>query len=74
MWLKEPGAALRALTVLGEQPDVEVSVAEIDKDGVRLLASTWVSSSAEREKHAAGLRAACLERLDREGLSSEGGS
>ena len=48
-----------------------MSVAEIDKDGVRLVAGTWARSAAERGPLAAGLRASCLEKLRREGLSSE---
>jgi hypothetical protein len=69
VWVTDPADALRAVTVLGE-PGVDVSVAEIDKDGIRLLATTWVSNPAERDSRSAGLRAACLERLAKEGLSS----
>jgi small-conductance mechanosensitive channel len=73
VWVKQPADALRALDVLAE-PDVDVTIAEIDKDGIRLEASAWVSDPAERDTRSAGLRMACLERLAREGLSSEGGS
>src|SRR5947209_7567639 len=70
VWLPTASDAVRAVGVLGE-PDVEVSVAEIDKDGVRLVATTWVSNPAERDRRAAGLRATCLERLAKEGLCSD---
>ena len=69
VWLTDPAEALRAVNVLAE-PGVDVSVAEIDKEGIRVLATTWVSSPAERDSRSAGLRATCLERLAKEGLSS----
>jgi small-conductance mechanosensitive channel len=70
VWVPTPSDAVRAVSLLAE-PDVDVSVAEIDKDGIRLLATTWVSNPAERDRRSAGLRAACLERLAKEGLSSD---
>ena len=69
VWL-EPGAdVLRALRVLGGE-DIDVEVAEIDKEGVRLEVATWARSFEERGPVAAGLRAQSLETLRREGLSS----
>ena len=50
--------------------DVDVSIAEIDKDAVRLVAGTWARKASERGPIAAGLRASCLERLRSAGLSS----
>jgi small conductance mechanosensitive channel len=70
VWLAPEVDALRALAALGRQEDVEVSIAEIDKEGVRLVARTWARSYTERGQLAAGLRASCLETLRREGLSS----
>ena len=59
----------RALAVLGDQAGVEVSVADADKDGLRLSATTWVATPDERGAAAAALRAASLRRLREEGLS-----
>jgi hypothetical protein len=70
VWLPRDVDPIRALTVLRGGEDLEVSVAEIDKDGVRLLAATWARTVAERGALAAGLRASCLERLRSAGLSS----
>ncbi len=72
VWLPRDADSIKALSVLGRQEDVDVSVAEIDKEGVRLSAGTWARSYAERGPIAAGLRASCLETLQREGLSSVG--
>jgi hypothetical protein len=52
---------------------VDVQVAEVDKDGIRLTAGTWARSFTERAQLEAGLRASCLERLQRHGLSSTAG-
>jgi small-conductance mechanosensitive channel len=70
VWLPRDVDAIRALTVLRGGEDLEVSIAEIDKDGVRLVAATWARTVAERGALAAGLRASCLERLRSAGLSS----
>jgi small-conductance mechanosensitive channel len=70
VWIPREVDAIRALAALRGEEDVEVSVAEIDKDAVRLVAGTWARSSSERGPMAAGLRAACLERLRNAGLSS----
>jgi small-conductance mechanosensitive channel len=69
VWISRETDALRALAVLRDD-DVDVSIAEIDKDAVRLVAGTWARSAAERGPLAAGLRASCLERLSSAGLSS----
>ena len=70
VWIPREVDAIRALAVLRGEEDVEVSIAEIDKDGVRLVAGTWARNSAVRGAMAAGLRAASLERLRSAGLSS----
>jgi small-conductance mechanosensitive channel len=70
IWLTPEADAVRALAVLSEETDWEVEIAEIDKEGVRLDASTWADSPAERGATAARIRATCLERLRSEGLSS----
>jgi small-conductance mechanosensitive channel len=70
VWIPREVDAIRALAALRSDDGVEVSVAEIDKDAVRLVAGTWARSSSERGALAAGLRASCLERLRSAGLSS----
>jgi small-conductance mechanosensitive channel len=69
LWIPPSADPIRALSVLRREQDVEVSIAEVDKEGVRIVAGTWARSAAERGPMAAGLRAACLERLHSEGLS-----
>jgi small-conductance mechanosensitive channel len=69
VWIPREVDALRALAVL-RGDDVDVSIAEIDKDAVRLVAGTWARKASERGPIAAGLRASCLERLRSAGLSS----
>jgi small-conductance mechanosensitive channel len=73
VWVSREVDPIRALAVLRGEEDVDVSIAEIDKDAVRLVAGTWARSPSERGALAAGLRASCLERLHREGLSSPAG-
>jgi small-conductance mechanosensitive channel len=70
VWIPREVDAIKALAALRSDDDVEVSVAEIDKDAVRLVAGTWARSPSERGAIAAGLRASCLERLRSAGLSS----
>jgi small-conductance mechanosensitive channel len=74
VWIPPEADAIRALAVLGQEPEVDVSVAEIDKEGVRIVAGTWARNVSERGQIEAGLRASCLERLRREGLSSAAGT
>ena len=47
-----------------------MSVAEVDKEGVRLSATTWASGPSERGKTAAELRLRWLRRLREHALSS----
>src|SRR4051794_15677886 len=71
VWIPREVDAIRALAVLrGGDDDVDVSIAEIDKDAVRLVAGTWAHRASDRGPMAAGLRASCLERLTSAGLSS----
>ncbi|MDQ3643887.1 MAG: mechanosensitive ion channel family protein [Actinomycetota bacterium] len=71
-WL-EPGAdATRALEVLSDDPDMDVRVAEVDKEGIRLTLTTW-SPARERGGVAARLRKEGLQKL-REASLSFGGS
>jgi small-conductance mechanosensitive channel len=71
VWIPPEANAGRALDALGGQEDVDVQVAEVTPEGVRLTAGTWAGSFHERGPMEAGLRASCLERLQREGLSSK---
>ena len=60
--------ALELVTDLGD--DVTATVAEVDKEGVRLKANTWADGPRERGAVAAELRRAWLRRLREHGLSS----
>jgi small-conductance mechanosensitive channel len=73
VWIPAGVDPIRALAVLRGGDDLDVSVAEIDKDAIRLVAVTWARSAAERGQLAAGLRVSCLERLHSAGLSSSAG-
>jgi len=70
VWIAPDADSTRALRKLGGD-DIDVEIAEIDKDGVRLEVGTWARTYQERGQVAAGLRAQCLETLRREGLSSK---
>jgi small-conductance mechanosensitive channel len=70
VWIPPDADSTRALRTLGGE-DIDVQVAEIDKEGVRLEVGTWARTYQERGAVAAGLRAQCLETLRREGLSSK---
>jgi small conductance mechanosensitive channel len=74
VWLQPGADAMRAVAALNRQEDVTASVAEVDKDGIRIVAGTWARDSTERGAVAAGLRVSCLEILRVEGLSSESGT
>jgi small-conductance mechanosensitive channel len=73
VWVGRDVDPIRALAVLRGGDDLDVSVAEIDKDGIRLEAVTWARTASERSALAAGLRVSCLERLHSAGLSSSAG-
>jgi small-conductance mechanosensitive channel len=74
LWIPPDADPIRALAVLRGGEDLEVSVAEIDKDGTRLEAVAWARTPAEQGQMAAGLRVSCLERLRSAGLSSGQGA
>jgi small-conductance mechanosensitive channel len=71
-WLPPGADADRALELMaaGEE-GVSAQVAEIDKEGIRLSATMWAATPAERGRVAAELRRRILRRLRQEGLSSE---
>ena len=70
VWIPPDADSTRALRTL-RGDEIDVQVAEIDKDAVRLEVGTWARTYQERNAVAAGLRAQCLETLRREGLSSK---
>src|SRR3954452_20163616 len=72
VWLP-PGADLaQALDlVIDEEREVTASVAEVDKEGVRLKANTWADGPRERGEAAARLRLEWLRRLREHGLTSD---
>jgi small-conductance mechanosensitive channel len=74
VWIPPGADAMRAVAALNRQEDVQASVAEVEKDGVRLVAGTWARDFNERSSVAAGLRVSCLEILRAEGLSSDPGT
>jgi small-conductance mechanosensitive channel len=73
VWVPRDVDPIRALAVLRGGDELDVSIAEIDKDAIRLTAVTWARTQAERDQLAAGLRVSCLERLHTAGLSSSKG-
>src|SRR3954452_69926 len=74
VWVPSDIDPIRALAVLRGGEELDVSIAEIDKDAIRLSAVTWARTQAERDQLAAGLRVSCLERLHSAGLSSSKGA
>ena len=72
LYLPPHADVMRALAVLGREEGVDVRVAGVEPDAVRIVAGTTAPSRTERLAVEAGLRIACLERLRREGLSSAG--
>jgi small-conductance mechanosensitive channel len=69
VWLPPDADLDKAMELIADD-DVEVSVAETDKEGVRLSATTWASSPAERGRKAAELRRRWLRLLREHALSS----
>jgi small-conductance mechanosensitive channel len=71
VWLPMDADLDKAMELIaGEEEGIEVSVAEIDKEGVRLSATTWASGPAERGRRAAELRQRWLRLLREHALSS----
>ena len=69
VWLP-PGADADAAVGLIEDDDVTAVVAESDKEGIRLTATTWASTPAERGSAAVELRRRWLRELRDHSLSS----
>jgi small-conductance mechanosensitive channel len=71
VWLPLDADLDKAMELIrNEDAGIDVSVAEVDKEGVRLSATTWASSPAERATTAAELRLRWLRRLREHALSS----
>jgi len=69
VWLPPWADTGRALEALGSDPDQDVEVAQIEKDGIKLMVATWAASASERGGVAARVRASTLEKLRSEGLA-----
>jgi small-conductance mechanosensitive channel len=71
VWLPLDADLEKAMELIAdEDAGISVTVAETDKEGVRLSATTWASGPAERGKMAAQLRARWLRLLREHALSS----
>ena len=71
VWLPLDADLDKAMELIrDEQEGIEVSVAEVDKEGVRLSATMWAPSPSERGKKAAELRLRWLRELREHALSS----
>ena len=71
VWLP-PGADVdRAIELIAdEEQEIKATVAETDKEGIRLSATTWTATPRDRGKTAADLRRRWLRLLREHGLSS----
>ena len=71
VWLARDADLDQAIELVTEQGEgITATVAETDKEGVRVSANTWADGPREREEVAAELRRAWLRRLREHGLSS----
>ena len=71
VWLPPDADLDQAMELIADEgDDIKVSVAETDKEGVRLSATTWASGPSERGRVAAELRARWLRLLREHALSS----
>jgi small-conductance mechanosensitive channel len=71
VWLPPDADLDRAIELItDEEEDVKAIVAETDKEGVRLSATSWAANASERGKEAADLRRRWLRLLREHGLSS----
>jgi small-conductance mechanosensitive channel len=71
VWLPPDADLDKAMELIAdEEAGISVTVAEVDKEGVRLTARTWASGPSERAKVAAELRARWLRLLREQALSS----
>ena len=69
VWLPPSADTSRALEVLRKEPDLEVEIAQIEKDGIKLTAATRADSASGRGAVAARVRERTLEVLRGEGLA-----
>ena len=69
VWLPPWADAPRALAVVAQEDDLEVEIAQVEKDGIKLVAATWADTARERGGVAARVRAGILEKLRSEGLA-----
>lgn len=75
VWLSPDADLDQAIDLISdEEEEIKATVAETDKEGVRLSATTWCDTPAERGKAAAELRRRWLRLLREHGLSSIGAS
>ncbi len=75
VWIPPGADADRAIELIAsEEEGVSAGVAEVERDGVRLSATTWADAPGERGRRASELRALWLRRLREHGLSSAGAS
>jgi small-conductance mechanosensitive channel len=71
VWLPADADLDKAMELIAnEEEGIQVTVAEADKEGVRLSATTWTSSPSQRGTAAADLRARWLRLLREHALSS----
>jgi small-conductance mechanosensitive channel len=71
VWLPPNADLDQAIALItDEDEEITATVAEVDKEGVRLSATTWAAAPAERGKAAAELRRRWLRLLREHGLSS----
>jgi small-conductance mechanosensitive channel len=71
VWLPPGGDADLAIElIVADEDGVQADVAEVDKDGVRVSATTWVDNPRDRGRAEAELRRLWLRRLREHGLSS----
>jgi small-conductance mechanosensitive channel len=64
LWIPVDADPIRAIAAVEEEPDVEeVAVADMEKDGIKLIVRAWAPSASDRSDVAAGLRVRCIERL-----------
>jgi small-conductance mechanosensitive channel len=72
VWLPPSADLDRALELIAsEEEGIDAGVAEVDKDAVRLSATTWTTSATERARVGEQLRRSWLRKLREHGLSSE---
>jgi small-conductance mechanosensitive channel len=70
VWIRPDADADRAIELIEAEEGVTAAVAEAERDGVRLSATTWAAGPRERGAAAADLRRRWLRHLREHGLSS----